>query len=128
MGETVEVPLEACPRCGDPWRRGPPSRSSCGFGVGLLASMSGGGGVASWPAGVVSGGQPRAERDGVRGIPYRKVVELFRVAWGSGLGQADGGLAEPVYPELVEALRDSVAVHADETGWRVGGQGPRRGF
>ncbi|WP_369685866.1 transposase [Thermoflexus hugenholtzii] len=59
------------------------------------------------------------------------MAELFRVAWGlevtaSGLGQADERLAEkaePVYPELVEALRDSVAVHADETGWRVGGQG-----
>jgi len=53
------------------------------------------------------------------------------VAWGlevtaSGLCQADERLAEkaePVYQELVEALRDSVAVHADETGWRVGGQG-----
>ena len=65
------------------------------------------------------------------GIPYRKVAELFQLAWGlevtaSGLCQADERLAEkaePVYPELVEALRDSVAVHVDETGWRVGGQG-----
>jgi len=65
-----------------------------------------------------------------RGVS-RKVAELFRVAWGlevtaSGLCQADERLAEkaePVYQELVEALRDSVAVHADETGWRVGGQG-----
>jgi len=52
------------------------------------------------------------------------VAELFRVAWGlevtaSGLCQADERLAE----ELVEAFRNSVAVHADETGWRVGGQG-----
>jgi hypothetical protein len=50
------------------------------------------------------------------------------VAWGSGLGQADERLAEkaePVYQEWVEALRDSVAVHADETGRRVGGQGAR---
>ena len=48
------------------------------------------------------------------------------MAWGSGLGQADERLAEkaePVYQEWVEALRDSVAVHADETRWRVGGQG-----
>jgi integrase len=48
------------------------------------------------------------------------------VAWGLVLCQADERLAEkaePVYQELVEALRDSVAVHADETGWRVGGQG-----
>jgi hypothetical protein len=54
------------------------------------------------------------------------VAELFRVAWGLVLCQADERLAEkaePVYQELVEALRDSVAVHADETGWRVGGQG-----
>jgi transposase len=65
------------------------------------------------------------------GIPYRKVAELFRVAWGlevtaSGLCQADERLAEkaePVYQELVEALRGSAAVHVDETGWRVGGQG-----
>jgi len=56
------------------------------------------------------------------------VAELFRVVWGSGLCQADERLAEkaePVYRELVEALRDSVAVHADETGWRVGGAGGR---
>jgi hypothetical protein len=60
-----------------------------------------------------------------------KVAELFLVAWdlevtASGLCQADERLAEkaePVYQELVEALRDSVAVYADETGWRVGGQG-----
>jgi len=40
------------------------------------------------------------------------------VAWGWGLCQANERLAE----KLVEALRDSVAVHADGTGWRVGGQ------
>ena len=64
------------------------------------------------------------------------MAELFRVAWGlevtaSGLCQADERLAEkaePVYQELVEALRDSVAVHADETGWRVGGRRPGCGF
>jgi hypothetical protein len=28
--------------------------------------------------------------------------------------------AQPVYEELVEALRESTVVHADETGWRIG--------
>ncbi len=63
------------------------------------------------------------------GVPYRKIAELLEMAFGlkvtaGGLCQADERLAEkaePIYEELVEAIRSSAAVHADETGWRVGG-------
>lgn len=62
------------------------------------------------------------------GIPYRKITELFGTAFGlevtaGGLCQADARLAaqaEPIYRELVEAIRRAVAVGVDETGWRVG--------
>jgi len=62
------------------------------------------------------------------GIPYRKIADLFQTAFGltvtaGGLCQADERLAakaEPVYEELVEAIRRSTAVYADETGWRIG--------
>lgn len=62
------------------------------------------------------------------GIPYRKVADLFDTSFGlkvtgSALCQADERLAEkaePIYQELVEAIRHSAAVHVDETGWRIG--------
>jgi hypothetical protein len=62
------------------------------------------------------------------GIPYRKVADLFETGFGlkvtaSALCQADERLAEkvePVYQELVEAIRGCASVHADETGWRIG--------
>lgn len=62
------------------------------------------------------------------GIPYRKITDLYRTAFGlevtaSGLCQADGRLAEkaqPIYQQLVEAVRCAAAVHVDETGWRIG--------
>ncbi|MFQ6117644.1 MAG: IS66 family transposase [Candidatus Bipolaricaulia bacterium] len=62
------------------------------------------------------------------GIPYRKIAGLFELAFGlevtaGGLCQAEARLAkraEPIYRELVEAIRDSAAVYADETGWRIG--------
>jgi transposase len=62
------------------------------------------------------------------GIPYRKIEGMFEVAFGlkatsSGLCQSNGRLAkkaEPVYKELVEAIRSCASVHADETGWRIG--------
>ncbi|MGI8586588.1 MAG: IS66 family transposase [Chloroflexia bacterium] len=62
------------------------------------------------------------------GASYGKIVELFRDEFGlettrGGLSQADtrlAALAKPVYNELVEALRASWVVHADETGWRIG--------
>ena len=62
------------------------------------------------------------------GIPYRKISQLYKLAFGlevtaGGLCQADARLAEkaePIYRELVEAIRQSAAVYADETGWRIG--------
>ena len=62
------------------------------------------------------------------GIPYRKITELFKVAFGlevspGRLCQANERLAEratPVYEELVEAIRRCAAVNTDETGWRIG--------
>ncbi len=62
------------------------------------------------------------------GLPYRKITNLFQTAFGlevtaGGLCQADERLAEkaePIYQELVEAIRQSAVVHADETGWRIG--------
>jgi transposase len=153
--ETVEVPLEACPACGGPLEDRatheqvqvdipevrpviPRFRTESGYcrrcrkrvrsrHPRQVSSATG-------AAGVSLGPRARALAADLKhrlGIPYRKVAELFRVAWGlevtaSGLCQADERLAEkaePVYQELVEALRGSVAVHVDETGWRVGGQG-----
>jgi hypothetical protein len=41
----------------------------------------------------------------------------------SGWCQADQRMAEtarPVYEELIEVVRRSLVVHADETGWRIG--------
>jgi hypothetical protein len=41
----------------------------------------------------------------------------------SGWCQADQRLAKtakPVYQKLIEAIRHSIVVHADETGWRIG--------
>lgn len=62
------------------------------------------------------------------GIPYGKIADLFETAFGldvtaGGLCQADERLAakaEPIYQELVEAIRQAAVVHADETGWRIG--------
>ncbi|HEY5596997.1 MAG TPA: IS66 family transposase [Candidatus Bipolaricaulota bacterium] len=62
------------------------------------------------------------------GVPYRKISELFATAFGlevtaGGLCQADARLAqqaEPLYQQLVEAIRRCAAVHVDETGWRIG--------
>jgi transposase len=153
--ETVEVPLEACPACGGPLEDRATHepvqvdipevrpvitrfRTESGYcrrcrkrvrsrHPRQVSSATG-------AAGVSLGPRARALAADLKhrlGIPYRKVAELFRVAWGlevtaSGLCQADERLAEkaePVYQELVEALRGSVAARVDETGWRVGGQG-----
>jgi transposase len=64
------------------------------------------------------------------GIPYRKVEWLFSV--GFGLEVSPGGLArsgqrlarqgEPTYQQLVQVLRASAVVNADETSWKIGGQ------
>jgi hypothetical protein len=62
------------------------------------------------------------------GIPYRKTAELFETAFGlkvtaGALCQSNERLAdraEPIYEELVEAIRRFPAVNTDETGWRIG--------
>lgn len=63
------------------------------------------------------------------GVPYAKISDLFRTGFGlevtpSALCQADARLAdkaEPLYRELKAAVREALAVHVDETGWRIGG-------
>jgi hypothetical protein len=62
------------------------------------------------------------------GLSYGKVCGLLEDAFGlrvsrGGWCQADMRLADqalPVYEELIETLRASAVVHADETGWRIG--------
>ena len=62
------------------------------------------------------------------GCSYGKVSELLNDAFGmqvsrSGWCYADQRLAKtakPVYQKLIEAIRRSIVVHADETGWRIG--------
>ena len=62
------------------------------------------------------------------GLSYGKVCDLLDDVFGlrvsrGGWCQADMRLADqalPVYEELVETLRESAVVHADETGWRIG--------
>lgn len=62
------------------------------------------------------------------GVPYAKVADHLHTAFGlevtaSGLCQADARLADkalPIYDELITAIRECCAVHADETGWRIG--------
>jgi transposase len=61
------------------------------------------------------------------GCSYGKVSETLNDAFGlqvsrSGWCQADPTLAEkarPVYQDLLETIRCSSVVHADETGWRI---------
>jgi len=58
----------------------------------------------------------------------RKISQLYELAFGlevtaGGLCQADARLAEvaePIYRDLVKAIRQTAAVYADETGWRIG--------
>ena len=62
------------------------------------------------------------------GVSYAKIAEFLRTVFAvkvtpSGLCQSNQRLAdkaEPVYEELVQAIRDCCGVHADETGWRIG--------
>ena len=86
---------------------------------------------ATGAAGVVIGPRAKALAADMKhrfGVSYEKVCGLLQDAFGlqvtrSGWYQADvrlAGQARLVYEELVEALRESVVVHADETGWRIG--------
>ena len=64
------------------------------------------------------------------GIPYRKIERLFSA--GFGLEVSPGGLArggqrlarqsKPTYQRLIQVLRQSAVVNADETSWKIGGE------
>lgn len=64
-------------------------------------------------------------------IPYRKVVEIFRVLFGLtcvpaslvGLDRKAAQLGENIYADLREKIRASAVAHADETSWRNDGIG-----
>ncbi len=86
---------------------------------------------ATGAAGVVVGPRAKglaADMKHRLGVSYGKVCAWLDDAFGlqvtrSGWCQADVRLAEqarPVYEELVNVLRASSVVHADETGWRIG--------
>jgi transposase len=86
---------------------------------------------ASGAAGVMVGPRAKALAADLKhrlGGSYGKVSEALNDAFRlqvnrSGWCQADQRLAKtalPVYQELIEAIRCSQDVHADETGWRIG--------
>ncbi len=86
---------------------------------------------ATGAAGVMIGPHAKALAANLKhrlGVSYGKVGEVLNDTFGlrvsrSGWCQADQTLARkarPVYAELVEAIRQSSVVHADETGWRIG--------
>jgi transposase len=64
-------------------------------------------------------------------IPYRKVVEIFRVLFGLscvpaslvGFDQKAVRMGDGIYQDLREKLRASPIAHADETSWRNDGIG-----
>ena len=86
---------------------------------------------ASGAAGVLVGPRAKALAADLKhrlGASYGKVSEALNDAFGlqvsrSGWCQADQRLAEtalPIYQKLIEVVRCSNVVHADETGWRIG--------
>jgi transposase len=86
---------------------------------------------ATGAAGVMVGPRAKALAADLKhrlGGSYGKVSEALNDAFGlqvcrSGWCQADQRLAKtalPVYQELIEVIRRSMVVHADETGWRIG--------
>jgi len=86
---------------------------------------------AAGAAGVLVGPRAKALAADLKhrlGASYGKVSEALNDAFGlqvsrSGWCQADQRLAQtarPVYQALLEAVRRSSVVHADETGWRIG--------
>ena len=86
---------------------------------------------ASGAAGVMVGPRAKALAADLKhrlGGSYGKVSEALNDAFGlqvcpSGWCQANQRLAKrarPVYQELIEVVRRSMVVHADETGWRIG--------
>lgn len=104
-----------CQRCGKRQRSRAPEQ------------MSG----AQGAAGVCLGPKVRALASDLKhrlGVSYEKISDVLATHFDfgvsrSGLCQADGWLArqaEPIYQELVQAIRAACVVHVDETGWRVG--------
>jgi transposase len=86
---------------------------------------------ATGAAGVMVGPRAKALATDLKhrlGVSYGKVSEVLNDICGlqvsrSGWCQADQKLAmtaRPVYAELLEVIRQSSVVHADETGWRIG--------
>lgn len=86
---------------------------------------------ATGAAGVMIGPRAKALAADLKhrlGVSYGKVSEVLNDTFGlqvsrSGWCQADQKLArtaQPVYAELVEAIRQCSVVNADETGWRIG--------
>jgi transposase len=65
------------------------------------------------------------------GIPYRKTAQLFRELFGLSFVPASALLFDrkaaaqgrPLYEDLLEKIRTSEVVHADETSWRSDGVG-----
>ena len=61
------------------------------------------------------------------GVPYRKICDFFDTYCDLGVSPAAlvraerrlTDLAKPTYDLLIDALRKSDVVHADETGWRI---------
>ncbi|MBC7098942.1 IS66 family transposase [Candidatus Bipolaricaulota bacterium] len=150
--ETIEVPLPRCPDCGGPLvdratheqiqielpetkPRVIRFRTESGYcprckrrvrarHPDQVSEATGAAGVCLGPRAVALA----ADMKHRLGIPYRKISQLYELAFGlevtaGALCQADARLAkkaEPIYRELVEAIRQSAAVYADETGWRIG--------
>src|SRR5512141_2370818 len=86
---------------------------------------------ATGAAGVMVGPRAKALAAGLKhrlGVSYGKVSEVLNDAFGlsvsrSGWCQADQKLArtaQPIYGQLLEAIRQCSVVNADETGWRIG--------
>jgi hypothetical protein len=87
--------------------------------------------AATGAAGVLVGARAKALAADLKhrlGVSYGKVSEVLNDTFGlqvsrSGWCQADQKLAhtaQPVYAELLEAIRQCSVVNADETGWRIG--------
>lgn len=87
--------------------------------------------LATGAAGVMVGPRAKALAADLKhrlGVSYGKVSEVLNDTFGlqvsrSGWCQADQKLAhtaQPVYAELLEAIRRCSVVNADETGWRIG--------
>jgi len=87
--------------------------------------------LATGAAGVMVGPRAKALAADLKhrlGVSYGKVSEVLNDTFGlqvsrGGWCQADQKLArtaQPVYAELLEAIRRCSVVNADETGWRIG--------